>query len=97
MIGVFLPHGAEYVLTIVGAWSIGASVCLLEKSWPDSLVGEFVASCRVAQLATTPALLARAAKHLPVRAARSSARGRRSRSAHGRASRRAPTTSRSSR
>ncbi|WP_038791944.1 alpha/beta fold hydrolase, partial [Burkholderia pseudomallei] len=65
VIGVFLPHGAEYVLTIVGAWSIGASVCLLEKSWPDSLVGEFVASCRVAQLATTPALLARAAKHLP--------------------------------
>ncbi|WP_102812149.1 type I polyketide synthase, partial [Burkholderia humptydooensis] len=65
VVGVFLPHGAEYVLTIVAAWSIGASVCLLEKSWPDSLVGEFVASCRVAQLATTPALLARAARHLP--------------------------------
>ncbi|AVR07622.1 type I polyketide synthase [Burkholderia thailandensis] len=65
VVGVFLPHGAEYVLTIVAAWSIGASVCLLEKSWPDSLVGEFVASCRVAQFATTPELLARAAKHLP--------------------------------
>ncbi|KVK83968.1 type I polyketide synthase [Burkholderia sp. MSMB1498] len=64
VVGVFLPHGAEYVLTIVAAWSIGASVCLLEKSWPDALVGEFVASCRVAQIATIPALLARAAKHL---------------------------------
>ncbi|KVZ41955.1 type I polyketide synthase [Burkholderia ubonensis] len=65
VVGVLLPHGAEYVLTIVAAWSIGASVCLLEKSWPDSLVGEFVASCRVAQIATIPALLARATRHLP--------------------------------
>ncbi|WP_431825738.1 alpha/beta fold hydrolase [Burkholderia sp. F1] len=65
VVGVFLPHGAEYVLTIVAAWSIGASVCLLEKSWPDSLVGDFVASCRVAQIATIPALLARATRHLP--------------------------------
>ncbi|AKM45290.1 polyketide synthase [Burkholderia contaminans] len=65
VVGVLLPHGGEYVLTILAAWSVGASVCLLEKSWPDALLGEFVASCSVKQIVTLEALRPRSDRHLP--------------------------------
>ncbi len=65
VVGVLLPHGADYVLTILAAWSVGASVCLLETSWPDVLLGEFISSCRVKQIVTPAAWRARVERHLP--------------------------------
>jgi len=65
IVGVFLPHNAAYVIAILGAWSVGATVCLLEKAWPDSLVAEFTANCRVRRIMTSAALAQRLSAHLP--------------------------------
>ncbi|AKJ29046.1 thioesterase [Caldimonas brevitalea] len=59
VVGVFLPHGAEYTLSLLAAWSVRAAVCLLEKNWSDALLKEFVASCKVRLVLTLPTELVR--------------------------------------
>ncbi|WKB55889.1 type I polyketide synthase [Eleftheria terrae] len=54
VLGVFLPHSAEYTLALLGAWACGAVVCLLEKNWSDSLLSEFVASAGVSRVLVLP-------------------------------------------
>lgn len=61
-VGVLLPNGTEYTLAILGAWSIGASICLLEKSWPDTLLAEFIVNCGIKHLLTVASLHDRALK-----------------------------------
>ncbi|MCW7538711.1 AMP-binding protein [Aquabacterium sp. A7-Y] len=59
VVGVYLPHCAEYTLSLLAAWSVGAAVCLLEKNWSDTLLTEFVASCEVRLVLALPAEIGR--------------------------------------
>ncbi|QTT77108.1 type I polyketide synthase [Streptomyces mobaraensis NBRC 13819 = DSM 40847] len=56
VVGLFLPHSAEYCLALLGCFGLGAPACLLEKNWPASLLARFLDSARVRTVVTTPEL-----------------------------------------
>ncbi len=56
VVGVFLPHCAEYVMVLLASLQLGATVCLLENNWPDSQLHEFIEACNVGLVATSAEL-----------------------------------------
>ncbi|WP_320069449.1 polyketide synthase [Micromonospora sp. RTGN7] len=56
VVGVLLPHTAEYAVTLLACFGLGTPACLLEKSWPGTLLAQFLASARVDVVVTTPQL-----------------------------------------
>ncbi|HEV2345264.1 MAG TPA: beta-ketoacyl synthase N-terminal-like domain-containing protein, partial [Actinocrinis sp.] len=55
-VGLLLPHSAEYCISLLSCFAIGAPACLLEKNWPASLLARFVESAGVGIVVTTPEL-----------------------------------------
>lgn len=55
-VGLLLPHSAEYCVSLLSCFAIGAPACLLEKNWPASLLARFVDSAGVGIVVTTPEL-----------------------------------------
>jgi acyl transferase domain-containing protein/surfactin synthase thioesterase subunit/non-ribosomal peptide synthetase component F/acyl carrier protein len=63
VVGILLPHSADYCISLLACCGIGAPACLLETSWPASLLSQFLDSADVRVVATTPDL----AERLPPR------------------------------
>ncbi|CAG7606167.1 Alpha/beta fold hydrolase [Actinacidiphila bryophytorum] len=58
VVGLLLPHSAEYCITLLTCFAAGTPACLLEKNWPPSLLAGFLASAGVTTVVTTPDLVA---------------------------------------
>ncbi|MGW0828312.1 beta-ketoacyl synthase N-terminal-like domain-containing protein [Streptomyces sp. NPDC002845] len=56
VIGLLLPHSAEYCISLLACLGLGAPACLLEKNWPPSLLARFLKSAGVRMVVTTPEL-----------------------------------------
>ncbi|MEU1603773.1 beta-ketoacyl synthase N-terminal-like domain-containing protein [Micromonospora matsumotoense] len=56
VVGLLLPHTAEYPVALLACFGLGTPACLLEKNWPDTLLTQFLASARVSVVVTTPQL-----------------------------------------
>jgi acyl transferase domain-containing protein/surfactin synthase thioesterase subunit/non-ribosomal peptide synthetase component F/acyl carrier protein len=56
VVGLLLPHSAEYCISLLSCFGMGAPACLLEKSWPPSLLERFLDSAGVKVVLTTPGL-----------------------------------------
>lgn len=52
VVGILLPRSAEYCMTLLACFGIGAPACLLEKNWPESLLGQFLANAGVRLVVT---------------------------------------------
>jgi acyl transferase domain-containing protein/surfactin synthase thioesterase subunit/non-ribosomal peptide synthetase component F/acyl carrier protein len=57
VVGLLLPHSAEYCISLLTCFGIGAPACLLEKNWPAPLLGQFLDSAGVKIVVTTPELV----------------------------------------
>jgi surfactin synthase thioesterase subunit/non-ribosomal peptide synthetase component F len=57
VVGLLLPHSAEYCISLLTCFGIGAPACLLEKNWPASLLGRFLESAGVEIVVTTSELV----------------------------------------
>src|SRR5215470_15228930 len=57
VVGLLLPHSAEYCITMLTCFGIGAPACLLEKNWPNWLLAQFLESAGVKIVVTTPELV----------------------------------------
>jgi amino acid adenylation domain-containing protein len=53
VVGLLLPHTAEYAIALLACFGLGAPACLLERNWPGTLLAQFVASARVDVVVTT--------------------------------------------
>ncbi|MCF3142729.1 polyketide synthase [Streptomyces platensis] len=56
VVGLLLPHSAEYCVSLLSCFGIGAPACLLEKNWPASLLAQFLESAGVKTVVATPEL-----------------------------------------
>lgn len=56
VVGLLLPHSAEYCISLLTCLGIGAPACLLEKNWPARLLSEFLDNAGVSVVLTTPEL-----------------------------------------
>ena len=56
VVGLLLPHSAEYCISLLTCLGMGAPACLLEKNWPTSLLGQFLDSASVKIVVTTQEL-----------------------------------------
>ncbi|MGM1059837.1 alpha/beta fold hydrolase [Saccharothrix sp. Mg75] len=57
VVGLLLPHSAEYCVGLLTCFGLGAPACLLEKNWPASLLAQFLESADVRVVLTTPELV----------------------------------------
>ncbi|HEX2416565.1 MAG TPA: alpha/beta fold hydrolase, partial [Micromonosporaceae bacterium] len=57
VVGLLLPHSAEYCISLLTCAGIGAPACLLEKNWPARLLGEFLENAGVRIVVTIPELV----------------------------------------
>ncbi|MGI8666145.1 MAG: beta-ketoacyl synthase N-terminal-like domain-containing protein [Jatrophihabitans sp.] len=57
VVGLLLAHSAEYCISLLSCFAIGAPACLLEKNWPASLLAQFLDSAGVTVVLTTPDLV----------------------------------------
>ncbi|GAA3463133.1 hypothetical protein GCM10018963_51460 [Saccharothrix longispora] len=57
VVGLLLPHSAEYCVGLLTCFGLGAPACLLEKNWPPSLLAGFLESADVRVVLTTPELV----------------------------------------
>lgn len=57
VVGLLFPHSAEYCISLLTCFGIGAPACLLEKNWPTSLLSQFLDSADVKIVVTTPELV----------------------------------------
>nr|WSX76806.1 alpha/beta fold hydrolase [Streptomyces sp. NBC_00899] len=57
VVGLLLPHSAEYAITLLTCFAVGTPACLLEKNWPPSLLAGFLAGAGVTTVVTTPDLV----------------------------------------
>lgn len=57
VVGILLPHSADYCISLLTCFGLGNPACLLEKNWPTPLLGQFLASADVEIVLTTPALV----------------------------------------
>ncbi|MBY8848620.1 AMP-binding protein, partial [Saccharothrix sp. MB29] len=57
VVGLLLPHSAEYCIGLLTCLGLGAPACLLEKNWPPSLLAGFLESADVRVVLTTPELV----------------------------------------
>ena len=64
VVGLFMPHCAEHLIALLAVFARGAVACLLEKSWSDVLLDEFLASCEVRTIVTLPDLAVRIPERL---------------------------------
>jgi len=58
VVGLLLPHSAEYCISLLSCFGLGLPACLLEKNWPASLLEQFLANAEVAAVVTVPELVA---------------------------------------
>ncbi|MDG4767695.1 AMP-binding protein [Solwaraspora sp. WMMD406] len=56
VVGLLLPHSAEYCLALLGCFGLGTPACLLDKNWPASLLAQFLDSAGVRAVVTTAEL-----------------------------------------
>ncbi|WP_217628199.1 type I polyketide synthase [Micromonospora nigra] len=52
VVGVLLPRSAEYCVTLLACFGLGTPACLLEKNWPESLLGRFLDNAEVRLVVT---------------------------------------------
>ncbi|WUH90996.1 alpha/beta fold hydrolase [Streptomyces sp. NBC_00433] len=57
VVGLLLPHSAEYCVALLACFAAGTPACLLEKNWPPSLLAGFLANAGVTTVVTTPELV----------------------------------------
>lgn len=65
-VGLFLGHRAEYLIAMLACLQVGATVCLLEVSWSDSLLAEFVEACDVSLIVSEGELAKRVQDNGPL-------------------------------
>ncbi|MBM7086347.1 type I polyketide synthase [Micromonospora humidisoli] len=58
VVGLLLPHTAEYPVALLACFGLGSPACLLEQNWPGTLLAQFLASAQVRMVVTTPQLAA---------------------------------------
>ncbi|GAA2000512.1 type I polyketide synthase [Nocardiopsis rhodophaea] len=58
-VGILLPSSAEYCAALLSCFALGAPACLLERTWPPSLLRRFLDSAGVRTVVTTSELAAR--------------------------------------
>ncbi|MDT0263274.1 polyketide synthase [Jatrophihabitans lederbergiae] len=58
VLGLLLPHSAEYCISLLTCFGLGAPACLLEKNWPVTLLAQFLRSAGVRVVVTVPELIA---------------------------------------
>lgn len=63
VVGLLLRHSAEYCISLLTCFGIGAPACLLETNWPASLLDQFLESAGVTTVITTPDLVATLPPH----------------------------------
>jgi acyl transferase domain-containing protein/surfactin synthase thioesterase subunit/non-ribosomal peptide synthetase component F/acyl carrier protein len=56
VVGILLPHSAEYCISLLTCFGMGTPACLLEKNWPAGLLSQFLESADVKIVVTVPEL-----------------------------------------
>ncbi|HTZ45092.1 MAG TPA: beta-ketoacyl synthase N-terminal-like domain-containing protein [Jatrophihabitans sp.] len=57
VVGLLLPHSAEYCIGLLSCFGLGAPACLLETNWPASLLAQFLTNAGVRVVVTVPGLV----------------------------------------
>ena len=59
VVGLLLPHSADFLISLLTCFGLNAPACLLEKHWPAQLLGEFLVNANVRIVVTTTELARR--------------------------------------